>query len=378
MTSILEILRRFFFGTSRKEKLKTIRSQIKSKKPRKRPKLKRIRKKAKKLVKIKVRRISRRIGKKKTSRIQKRKSIIKITQSFKSRPKLQQQSQPQLKPQPQAVVKPSPKVSLPSISFLSPSKPRVDISKITKPVIAKPAKIPPVHKLPREISHEVIVSDMMVKNVFKVKSDDTLSYVVRLFAEKGISGAPVMHDDTFVGNISETDILKVIGVKDLLSIGSLGLKRLGEIKVDQVMNKNPVTISQYARLSDAVDLMNKHDVTRLPVLDERRNVVGILTRSDIIRGISKEILFRLLERKPEEIEKLRGRIETDIDEILRIVERRGLIGIDEIQKKLNIPQDKIEEWGKVLEKHELVELFYPPIGKPELRKKTEVVAEREA
>jgi len=144
---------------------------------------------------------------------------------------------------------------------------------------------------------------------------------------------------------------------------------LGEIKVKEAMHKSPVVVYRHTKLSEALDLMNKYDIMRLPVLDERRDLVGIVTRSDVIRGISKELFFRVLKARPEEIEKLRLKIETDIDEILKIVERRGSISIGEIKKKLMLPEDKIEEWGKILEKHNLIELFYPPIGKLELRKK---------
>ena len=63
------------------------------------------------------------------------------------------------------------------------------------------------------------------------------------------------------------------------------------------------------------------------------------------------------------------KIETDIDSVLKIVEKRGSIDIDMIKKELMIPEDKIEEWAKILEKHELLELHYPTFGKPKLRKK---------
>jgi len=340
LAGILDWLRKIFFGrTAEENKAATIGRILRGKSRRRLAKKKR----KKKLVKIRVRKIPRRVKRLKPKI---KKPLIKF--SVTRRPRAVQQK-PQQKQQP---------------AQLSQATPLMQ-----KAMIAKTSKKPEIHKLPEEITREVIVSDIMVKNVYKVKTDDTLSYVVRLFADKGISGAPVIHDNTFVGIISESDVLKVIGAKDLLSIGGLGLKRLGEIKVEQAMNRNSVTVNEYTSLAQAADLMNKYDVTRLPVLDERRNIVGILTRSDIIRGISKEILFRVLRRRPEEIAKLRLKIETDIDEILRIVERKGLISVEEIQKKLNIPEDKIEEWGKVLEKHDLVEVFYPPIGKPELRKK---------
>lgn len=254
-------------------------------------------------------------------------------------------------------------VEVPKLKFREWIKPKISFPRIFE----KPVKERIPKKL-KEVIKEAIVADVMTKNVLCVNASDTLSYTVRLFADKKISGAPVLKGNNFVGVISESDILKVIGVRDLLSVNSLGLKRLKEIKIEQVMHKNPLSVYENTKLSDAADLMNKYDIARLPVLDEKRDIVGILTRSDIIRGVSKELLFRILKRRPEEEVWLR-KIETDIDEILRIVDRRGSIGVGEIQQKLMIPEDKIEEWGKILEKHNLLEMYYPPIGKPEFRKK---------
>jgi len=250
----------------------------------------------------------------------------------------------------------------------------IKLPKILRP-LTLPKSVPeieeiqkgPPPKIPKEVIKEVIVANIMTKNVFVLKPNDTLNYVVRLFADKKISGAPVLKGNNLVGVVSESDIVKFIGGKELLASG-VALRTLSEIKVQEVMHKNPLLASEYTKLSEAADLMNKNDVTRLPVLNDRRELVGIITRADIIRGISKELLFKILEGR--EIERI-TKVETDIDEILKIVERRGAIGLGEIQKRLTLPEDKIEEWGKILEKHNLIELFYPPIGKPEFRKKIE-------
>jgi signal-transduction protein with cAMP-binding, CBS, and nucleotidyltransferase domain len=52
-----------------------------------------------------------------------------------------------------------------------------------------------------------------------------------------------------------------------------------------LMTAEPITIAPGADLSEAVDLMNKHKIKRLPVTLEGR-VVGILTRADLIRALA--------------------------------------------------------------------------------------------
>ncbi|HDD71437.1 MAG TPA: CBS domain-containing protein [Candidatus Aenigmarchaeota archaeon] len=218
----------------------------------------------------------------------------------------------------------------------------------------------------REMVRESTVEEIMTRHVIKVKPDDNLSYVVQLLAEKNISGLPVVEGNKFVGVISESDIIRVVGSKSLLELDTLGLKKLRDIKVREVMNKKPIAIYVKSKVSKAADLMNKYDISRLPVINERGELVGIVTKKDIIKGISKDFLVRVI----KEPEKLGVEfIETDLDEILKIVEREGSVSIDEIKKRLEIPEEKIEEWGRILEKHNLIEVYYPPVGKPIFKKK---------
>lgn len=267
----------------------------------------------------------------------------------------------------QNIVKPGEKSRF-HFSFRLPfqRKDKSKSSSLKLPISPKLKKRSSETKIPTEYITEAIVADVMSKDVRALEPNDTLSYAVRLFADKKISGAPVVKGTNLVGMLVESDIIKFIGSKELLLGRGRGLKTLGEIKVESVMHRNPITVHEYTKLSEVADLMNKYEITRLPVLDERRELTGILSRSDIMRTVSKKLLFGLLEK--HEAEKVM-KVDTDIDEILQIVERRGSIRMDEIQKRLTIPEDKIEEWGKILERHNLIEMFYPPIGKPEFRKK---------
>lgn len=62
-------------------------------------------------------------------------------------------------------------------------------------------------------------------------------------------------------------------------------------------------------------------------------------------------------------------ITTAIDKLLELVEKKGSISIKDAAKVFNVSRSQIESWVKILEEHELIEVHYPPIGEPELRKK---------
>ncbi|MFH1641414.1 MAG: hypothetical protein ABIC04_00785 [Nanoarchaeota archaeon] len=60
--------------------------------------------------------------------------------------------------------------------------------------------------------------------------------------------------------------------------------------------------------------------------------------------------------------------ETELDAICKIVEQKERIKLSAIAKFYGVDNKKVEEWVKILEEHKLVEMYYPVIGKPELRK----------
>lgn len=61
-------------------------------------------------------------------------------------------------------------------------------------------------------------------------------------------------------------------------------------------------------------------------------------------------------------------LETNIDKLCDIVEKKGKLGVKEASQIFKVPEDKIEEWGKHLEEHDIIEMVYPTFGKPLLKK----------
>ena len=62
-------------------------------------------------------------------------------------------------------------------------------------------------------------------------------------------------------------------------------KALGQT-VGEVMSKHPITISLEKSVKEAAKLMHDRKIHRLPVLDSEGQVIGILTRGDIIRAMA--------------------------------------------------------------------------------------------
>lgn len=151
------------------------------------------------------------------------------------------------------------------------------------------------------------IKDIMNPNVVFCKPDNTVREVAKILKENNISGVPVIDEEELVGVVSEGDLLKllIIPEKGELWLPSpfevievpireiLGweetkkmLSDVGSIKVEEIMTKDVYTISSEASVEEASEHMVRHRINRLPVIEEDR-VVGIVTRGDIIEGLSK-------------------------------------------------------------------------------------------
>ncbi len=151
------------------------------------------------------------------------------------------------------------------------------------------------------------VRDFMNTEVICFSPDDSIFKVAKVFSEKNISGAPVVEKGKVVGIISISDIVKFLGMKlinaEVSQIPSLSLlllnfiktgkeflgfkkemERISKTKIKDVMSKKVISIHPDASLVEAACLMEKHDVNRLPVI-ENDKLVGIIARADLIKAL---------------------------------------------------------------------------------------------
>ncbi|UBF27690.1 CBS domain-containing protein [Kovacikia minuta CCNUW1] len=148
------------------------------------------------------------------------------------------------------------------------------------------------------------VADVMSRDPITVQSDTPLTEVIRILAERRISGLPVVEQTgKLVGVVSETDLMwresgvtpppyimlldSVIYLENPVRYERELHKALGQT-AGEVMTRNPVIIHPDKSLREAAQLMHEHSVQRLPVLDSKEHVVGILTRGDIVRAMAAE------------------------------------------------------------------------------------------
>lgn len=154
------------------------------------------------------------------------------------------------------------------------------------------------------------VEDAMQKNVITIKNDMKIEEAARILRENKISGAPVIDKkNRLVGMLSEGDIIRLLEVHspklnlilpsplDLIELPIRmkheydeivkGIKKASLTLVDEIMTRKLITVKPDQSISDAAELMDKHKIKRLPVVDDKGNLIGIITRGDIIGALVK-------------------------------------------------------------------------------------------
>lgn len=148
------------------------------------------------------------------------------------------------------------------------------------------------------------VGDIMVRDVVTFKPSDPIHYVAWSLRSRKISGAPVIDGKKVVGIVSERDIMRLLEEKKItinlflpspLDVVELPLKMKKELievaevvtktaktPVEDIMTRNVVTVTKDTRVGEAAKLMGSKKINRLPVVNESGELIGIITRGDVI------------------------------------------------------------------------------------------------
>jgi CBS domain-containing protein len=148
------------------------------------------------------------------------------------------------------------------------------------------------------MGREMHVEDVMTKDVLSVTKYETNVRAAKLLSEKNISGLPVVDSENrVVGIVTQADILSIVGVskdhtlKDLLKymLGEkLPERRMGDI-VGDIMTTPVASIHPEANIAEAVQQMTEKKIRRLCVVDGKNQLIGLITRADILRAVIKRL-----------------------------------------------------------------------------------------
>jgi CBS domain-containing protein len=118
------------------------------------------------------------------------------------------------------------------------------------------------------------VSDVMTGRPRAVTPQTPLTEVAELMEAEDVGSIPVVEDDRLVGIVTDRDIVVRAVAKG---------KDLKGMPASAVSSRELVTVHPDDDLSDALELMARHQVRRLAVTGEDERLVGVVSQADVAR-----------------------------------------------------------------------------------------------
>ncbi|MFS0672555.1 CBS domain-containing protein [Ornithinibacillus sp. 179-J 7C1 HS] len=151
----------------------------------------------------------------------------------------------------------------------------------------------------------MLIRDFMIHDVISVKEHTTIKELLELLVTHKIGGVPVVNEEnTLVGVISDGDVIRYLKpnsrtVFDMFAVVMVTEKEKLTDKLQYVLNK-PVsnimktkdikTLSPEHDLDDALQMFSHYHFKKIPVLDHSHKVLGVISRGDLIRHITTELI----------------------------------------------------------------------------------------
>lgn len=145
------------------------------------------------------------------------------------------------------------------------------------------------------ITRHIKASDIMTRKVLSVERTTTIKETAELMAEHDIYGVPVIDSDGKVsGVISEKDFLSRLGIKGKVHfvsvIAACATRACYEIILSQnaedIMTAPAITVREETTAGEISNIMAEKNINRVPVTDSEGKLIGIVSRSDIVRALS--------------------------------------------------------------------------------------------
>src|SRR3954451_24526093 len=117
------------------------------------------------------------------------------------------------------------------------------------------------------------IRDVMTSNPCTIDAEKSVAYAAKMMLEEDVGLAPIVEGDRLIGMLTDRDIATRVAAEG---------RDPDQVKVRDVASKQLITIDPTEDLDEALRKMAKHQVRRLPVVEDGR-LVGVVAQADIAR-----------------------------------------------------------------------------------------------
>jgi CBS domain-containing protein len=126
------------------------------------------------------------------------------------------------------------------------------------------------------------ITNLMTKRVITITENQTLQEASKLMYQNNVGSVIILKsadeidsESVATGIVTERDIARIVGFSQAFS---------PTMSISEMMSKPLLTTTTSSSLKESADLMQQNNIRRLPVLDGKGKLVGIVTAKDILRS----------------------------------------------------------------------------------------------
>jgi CBS domain-containing protein len=130
------------------------------------------------------------------------------------------------------------------------------------------------------------IKDVMTSNPCSIDADKSVAYAAKMLRDEDVGVAPIVEREKLIGMLTDRDIaIRVVAEG----------RDPDQVTVRDVASRQVVTIDPQQDLDEALRIMAKHKVRRLPVVEEDGKLVGVVAQADVAREGDDTQTGRLVE-----------------------------------------------------------------------------------
>jgi CBS domain-containing protein len=134
------------------------------------------------------------------------------------------------------------------------------------------------------------IKDSMTANPCSIDADKSVAYAAKMMKEEDVGLAPIVEGDRLVGTLTDRDIATRVVAEG---------RNPETTTAREVASTDLVTIDPQQNLDEALRLMSRHQVRRLPVVEEDGRLVGVLAQADVARDADPQQTGQMVEEISE-------------------------------------------------------------------------------
>jgi CBS domain-containing protein len=130
------------------------------------------------------------------------------------------------------------------------------------------------------------IREIMTDNPCSIDADKPVSYAAKMMRDEDVGLAPIVEGDRLIGTVTDRDIAVRVVAEG---------KDPESVTVREIASTDLVTVDPEQNLDEALSLMARHQVRRLPVVEDDRRLVGVVAQADVAQHASDKLTGEVVE-----------------------------------------------------------------------------------